>query len=72
MRCLKFSERNGAQNNSLTFHGSDRASVSNSKPRPTLSCFHATPQKTQPPPNAPEWMISNADNDEVLAPNTPN
>ena len=52
----------------------DRASVGNSKPRPRLLRFHGTPQKMQPPPlpNAPEWMISNADNDEVLAPNSPN
>jgi hypothetical protein len=49
----------------------DRASVGNSTPRPRLSRFHGTPQKLQPPPNAPEWMVSIADN-EVLAPNSPN
>lgn len=49
----------------------DRASVSSSKPRPRLSRFYGTPHKTQPPPNAPEWMISNSGDDTVLAPNTP-
>ena len=43
----------------------DRALVSNSKPRPGLSRFYGTPQKSQPPSNAPEWMISG--NDDILA-----
>ena len=47
----------------------DRASVTNPKPRPRLSRFQGTPQKTQPPPNTPGWMIAN---DEVLAQNSPN
>ena len=48
-----------------------RVSMSNSKPRPRLSRFYGTPHKTEPPPNAAEWMISNAHSGDILAPNTP-
>ena len=50
------------------------ASTSNSKLHPRISRYYGMPQKTRPPTNALEWMISisSADESEILALNSPN